>query len=155
LARDLVCSIALLVVAVGYYYLASGIGSSALADEVGAAGLPVAYALVLGAIGLILAFQAVLRRILQPAAGSPVNVPDLGFVLRRAAGVLGIGVGYLLIVSVTGYLIALVVVLAAMLMYLGERPGWRVALAAVGGAGLFWVLFDRLLGIPMPALWGL
>ena len=80
---------------------------------------------------------------------------DLGLMLRRAGGVLGIGIGYLLIVSVVGYMIALVIVLAAMLIYFGERASGRIALAATVGAGLFWVLFDRLLGIPMPGIWGL
>ena len=153
MARDLVCSIALLTVAGGYYYLASGIGSSALSDEVGAAGLPVAYALTLGGIGLIMALQAVVKGLLKRTeAGEKL---DLVFMLRRAAGVLGIGIGYLLIVTVVGYLIALIIVLATMLIYFGERPSGRIALAAIGGAGLFWVLFDRLLGIPMPGIWGL
>lgn len=153
MARDLVCSIALLIVAAGYYTLASGIGTSALADEVGAAGLPTAYAFALGAIGLVMALQAVVKGLANRAeVGEGL---ELGLMLRRAAGVLGIGVGYLLIVTVVGYLIALVVVLAAMLIYFGERPSGRVALAAIGGASLFWVLFDRLLGIPMPGIWGL
>jgi hypothetical protein len=153
LARDLVCSVVLLVVAAGYYYLASGIASSALADEVGAAGLPTIYAFALGSIGLIMALQAVVKGLLNRVeVGEAV---DLGLMLRRAGGVLGIGIGYLLIVSVVGYMIALVIVLAAMLIYFGERASGRIALAATVGAGLFWVLFDRLLGIPMPGIWGL
>jgi len=153
LARDLVCSVVLLVAAAGYYYLASGIASSALADEVGAAGLPTIYAFALGSIGLIMALQAVVKGLLNRVeVGEAV---DLGLMLRRAGGVLGIGIGYLLIVSVVGYMIALVIVLAAMLIYFGERASGRIALAAIVGAGLFWVLFDRLLGIPMPGIWGL
>ena len=153
MARDLVCSVVLLVVATGYYYLASGIASSALADEVGAAGLPTIYAFALGSIGLIMALQAVVKGLLNRVeVGEAV---DLGLMLRRAGGVLGIGIGYLLIVSVVGYMIALVIVLAAMLIYFGERASGRIALAATVGAGLFWVLFDRLLGIPMPGIWGL
>lgn len=153
MARDLVCSVVLLVVAAGYYYLASGIASSALADEVGAAGLPTIYAFALGSIGLIMALQAVVKGLLNRVeVGEAV---DLGLMLRRAGGVLGIGIGYLLIVSVVGYMIALVIVLAAMLIYFGERASGRIALAATVGAGLFWVLFDRLLGIPMPGIWGL
>ena len=153
MARDLVCSVVLLVVAAGYYYLASGIASSALADEVGAAGLPTIYAFALGSIGLIMALQAVVKGLLNRVeVGEAV---DLGLMLRRAGGVLGIGIGYLLIVSVVGYMIALVIVLAAMLIYFGERASGRIALAATVGAGLFWILFDRLLGIPMPGIWGL
>ena len=153
MARDLVCSIALLVVATGYYYLARGIASSALADEVGSAGLPTIYAFALGSIGLIMALQAVVKGLLN--RGEAGEVVDLGLMLRRAGGVLGIGIGYLLIVPVVGYMIALFIVLAAMLIYFGERASGRIALAATAGAGLFWVLFDRLLGIPMPGIWGL
>jgi len=153
LARDLVCSIALLAVAAGYYYLARGIASSALADEVGAAGLPTIYAFALGSIGLIMALQAIVKGLLNRAEVR--EAVDLRLMLRRAGGVLGIGIGYLLIVSVVGYMIALVIVLAAMLIYFGERASARIALAATVGAGLFWVLFDRLLGIPMPGIWSL
>ena len=153
MARDLVCSVVLLVVAAGYYYLASGIGTSALADEVGAAGLPTFYAFALGSIGLIMALQAVVKGFLNRV--DVAEAVDLGLMLRRAGGVLGIGIGYLLIVSVVGYMIALVIVLAAMLIYFGERASARIALAATVGAGLFWVLFDRLLGIPMPGIWSL
>ena len=153
MARDLVCSIALLAVAAGYYYLARGIASSALADEVGAAGLPTIYAFALGSIGLIMALQAIVKGLLNRAEVR--EAVDLGLMLRRAGGVLGIGIGYLLIVSVVGYMIALVIVLAAMLIYFGERASGRIALAATVGAGLFWVLFDRLLGIPMPGIWSL
>lgn len=153
MARDLVCSIALLAVAAGYYYLARGIASSALADEVGAAGLPTIYAFALGSIGLIMALQAIVKGLLNRAEVR--EAVDLRLMLRRAGGVLGIGIGYLLIVSVVGYMIALVIVLAAMLIYFGERASARIALAATVGAGLFWVLFDRLLGIPMPGIWSL
>ena len=153
MARDLVCSVVLLVVAAGYYYLASGIGTSALADEVGAAGLPTFYALARGSIGLIMALQAVVKGFLNRV--EVAEAVDLGLMLRRAGGVLGIGIGYLLIVSVVGYMIALVIVLAAMQIYFGERASARIALAATVGAGLFWVLFDRLLGIPMPGIWSL
>ena len=153
MARDLVCSVVLLVVAAGYYYLASGIGTSALADEVGAAGLPTFYAFALGSIGLIMALQAVVKGFLNRV--EVAEAVDLGLMLRRAGGVLGIGIGYLLIVSVVGYMIALVIVLAAMLIYFGERASARIALAATLGASLFWVLFDRLLGIPMPGIWSL
>lgn len=156
MARDLGCSIALLAVAVGYYLAASGLGRSALADEVGPAGLPMVYAVVLAVVALMLALQAVLRVVLQRAqAKTLAERPDLGFMLRRAGGVFGIGVGYLLIVPVVGYLIALILVLAVMLIYMGERPSARVAVAAIGGAALFWAFFDRLLGIPMPGIWGL
>jgi len=156
LARDLYCPIGLLAVAAGYYHAASGIGRSALADEIGATGLPMAYALALASIGLLMALQAILRRILGCAQAEPrIELSELIFMLHRAGGVLGIGISYLLIVTTVGYVIALIMVLAAMLVYLGERPSVRVALVSIGGAFFFWVLFERFLGISMPELWGL
>jgi hypothetical protein len=157
MARDLTCSAVLLLVAIGYYALASNLGRSALADEVGPAGVPVVYALVLAAIALALAAKALLRPLLlrtvdeSAAAGEPM--PSVG--LRRAAGVFAIGVGYVLIVPLAGYFLTLVLVIAAMALYQGERPSARLATIAVAGAVVFWLLFVRLLGVPMPSLWGL
>ena len=156
MARDLYCSIGLLAVAAWYYYAASGIGRSALSDEIGANGLPMAYALALASIGLLMAVQAILRRILRRAQAKPkIEFSGLVFMLRRAGGVLGIGIGYLLIVTTVGYVIGLIMVLAAMLVYLGERLSAQVALISIGGACFFWVLFEYFLGISMPGLWGL
>ena len=65
---------------------------------------------------------------------------------------MAIGIVYLLIVNIVGYVIALLLVLMAMLFYLGEGVGRQTILAAFIGAGFFWVLFDRLLGIPTPGI---
>ncbi len=152
--RELVCSIALFAVAAGYYFAASGLSRNALSDEVGPAGLPSAYALVLAAIAIIMGLAAGTRIVLRRLRSESASSLKIGFMLRRAGGVLGIGIGFLLIVTVLGYFLATTVMLAAMLLYEGERPGLRVALAACGGAAVLWLLFDRVLGVPMPGLWG-
>ena len=154
MARDLTCAAVLLFVAGSYYALASNIGRSALADEVGPAGLPVVYALVLATIALVLAGQAVLRTLLLRAVDDSAAAGQPTLVLRRAGGVFAIGIGYVLGVPLVGYFLALVLVIAAMVLYQGERASARLATIAVAGAALFWLLFVRLLGIPMPALWG-
>ncbi len=154
MARDLTCAAVLLFVAGSYYALASNIGRSALADEVGPAGLPVVYALVLATIALVLAGQAVLRTLLLRAVDDSAAAGQPALVLRRAGGVFAIGIGYVLGVPLVGYFLALVLVIAAMALYQGERASARLATIAVAGAALFWLLFVRLLGIPMPALWG-
>ncbi len=154
MARDLTCAAVLLFVAGSYYALASNIGRSALADEVGPAGLPVVYALVLATIALVLAGQAVLRTLLLRAVDDSAPAGQPALVLRRAGGVFAIGIGYVLGVPLVGYFLALVLVIAAMALYQGERASARLATIAVAGAALFWLLFVRLLGIPMPALWG-
>ena len=153
MARDLTCSAVLLIVAAGYYSVASHIGRSALDDAVGPAGLPVVYAVVLATIALVLAGKAVLRLLLRAVDESATaGEPMLG--LRRAGGVFAIGVGYVLIVPLAGYFLTLVMVIAAMALYQGERVSAHLATIAVAGAASFWLLFVRLLGIPMPALWG-
>jgi hypothetical protein len=50
--KDLVTAAILLLVAIGYYSAALDINQSALADELGAAGLPILYAILLGALAL-------------------------------------------------------------------------------------------------------
>ena len=59
--RDLICAAVLLTIAAVYFALANGIARSALADEVGPAGLPLVYATILGALGALLAFKTLAR----------------------------------------------------------------------------------------------
>ena len=151
--KDLICSLVLLIIAAGYYFFASGIGTSALADEVGAAGLPTVYSLALAGVALALALQAMLRgMVLGSQAKSLEDPPDFWLMFRRASGVLIIGIVYLLIVNIVGYVIALLLVLMAMLSYFGEKFDRKTVLSACIGAGFFWFLFDRLLGIPTPGI---
>ena len=156
MTRDLTCSAVLLIISASYYSLASGIGRSALADEVGPAGLPVLYAALLATLALALAAKALLRPLLLRAAADTAEkgAPSLGFILLRAAGVFAIGVGYLLIVPLAGYFVTLILVIAAMALFYGERASGRLAATAIAGAAVFWVLFVWLLGIPMPSMWG-
>ncbi|MDG2316122.1 MAG: tripartite tricarboxylate transporter TctB family protein [Gammaproteobacteria bacterium] len=151
--RDLICSLVLLIIAAGYYFFTSSIGTSALSDEVGAAGLPTVYSIGLAGVALVLGLQALLRwLIIGSQAKTSTESPDFLRMFLRAGGVLAIGIVYLLIVNIVGYVIALLLVLMAMLFYLGEGVGRQTILAAVIGAGFFWVLFDRLLGIPTPGI---
>jgi hypothetical protein len=153
--RDLICAVVLLAVAVGYYTLASGIGRSALADEVGPAGLPLAYAVLLGMLAIALALKTGLRYALshREAAATPQEGPAPGYVLARAAGTLAIGAGYVVVVNVLGYWLSLALLLPAMARYQGAAFSRRLALISVGGATAFWLLFAWLLGIPMPRPW--
>jgi putative tricarboxylic transport membrane protein len=153
MARDFTCATVLLAIAVGYYTLASGIGRSALADEVGPAGLPLVYAALLAALAAALAIKTVFRYVLARRGSARVPGPSPGFVLARAAGTLGIGAGYVLLVTVLGYWLSLALLLPAMAVYQGKRPDARLGLIAIGGATSFWLLFVWLLGIPMPRPW--
>lgn len=154
--RDLIGSLILLGVAALYYALARDLGQTALSDAVGPGGLPSVYAAVLTALGVLLlavaAFVGRRRRAPDmPAAPSEETGPFRR--LRRALGALAIGGGYLVIVPVIGYPFAVALAIASMAAYQGERLGWRLALISCGGAGALFVLFDRVLGVPMPAPW--
>jgi hypothetical protein len=155
MARDLICSAALLVIAISYYLLASGIGRSALSDEVGPGGLPMLYATILALLAVVLAMTTVARTKLGRAAAETAvaRIESLGPLLYRAAGTFAIGVGYLLIAPFAGYFLALLMVIAATAMHFGERASARLALVSLAGATAFWLLFVALLGIPMPTLW--
>ena len=143
----------MLVIAAGYYFFTSSIGTSALSDEVGAAGLPTVYSIGLAGVALVLGLQAILRWLIIGSKGEKsTDSPDFLRMFLRAGGVLAIGIVYLLIVNIVGYVIALLLVLMAMLFYMGETVGRQAILAAFIGAGFFWFLFDRLLGIPTPGI---
>ena len=156
MTKDSVGALGLLLIALGYYYLATEINQSALADEIGAAGVPVVYAALLVGLALALALKAVMspRRRRSEFGPEQHTRRDDGRTLGRAAGMLLIGVGYLASITVMGYVVSLAGLIALVALYLGERAGWRLAGIAMGGAIAFWVLFDRVLGIEMPSgLW--
>ena len=149
--RDLVGAAALLATAVAYYVLARNLDATALADEVGPAGLPLIYAVLLGVLAVMLGISALVSRtrVLPP----PPDEPRPGRRLRRAAGVLAIGVGYLIVAPVIGYPFAVALAIAAMALHEGERPSFRLALVACAGAAVLYLLFDVVLGVAMPAPW--
>jgi len=159
--KDLIGALILLLIAAGYYTLAGDINRSALDDEIGARGLPAVYATLLAAIALTLAAKAlILSRFKRTGGEHPINALEGdGRKLLRSAGMLGIGIAYVVAVRYSGYLIALAMLIALAALYQGERAGWRLVRIAAGGGVAFWVLFDRVLGVDTPpgfwaALWG-
>lgn len=151
LAKDLIGALFLLLVAAGYYAAAGGINQSALADEVGAAGLPIVYAVALAALAVALAGKALLSLRFVRRAGAGNDLGGEGRKLVRAAGMLAIGIGYVAVVELAGYPLTLVAVIALVAIYQGERADRRLAGIAVGGGALFFVFFDLVLGVDMPA----
>jgi hypothetical protein len=61
-----------------------------------------------------------------------------------------IGVGYLLIVGIVGYVPAVALLLMASARFMGRGWSAELVLIAVGGALVYYLLFVRLLGIPLP-----
>ena len=152
-AKDLICALLLLLAAGSYFVASLGINRSALADEVGATGVPTAYAVALAALAIALAVKALLSRRFATGAGRGADggLRNEGRKLIRAVGMLAIGIGYLIVVDFVGYALTLVAVIALVAIYQGERMDRRLACIALGGGALFFVFFDLVLGIDMPA----
>jgi putative tricarboxylic transport membrane protein len=130
-----------------YYAGATQIQASLLADAVGADGVPRVLAWGLALVGAAL----VLRGLARPTRPKD---DDEALPLRhhlRALALLGMLVAYLLAIPWLGYPMAIALLIASVAWFAGARPGIGLATTAVVGAGFFWLMFTRLLGIPMPA----
>jgi putative tricarboxylic transport membrane protein len=152
--RDTVFGAVCLALAAGYYLTAAAIPDSALSDAVGPQGLPKTYAVVLGALSLVLIARSMTARgghrkapDHPPAGPSPFALAPS---VIRVVGMLLIGALYLAVVPYAGYILSLAGLIAATTYYQGGGVNGRVALVAVSGALVFWVLFVAVLGIPHP-----
>lgn len=153
LRRDLACSAILLIIAASYYFAASRIGLTALADEVGPAGLPRIYGVALALIALAIGFASWIRHRQSTDTAPVTDGPPTTRRLLRGAGAVGIGIVCLAVVAYLGYLVGMALTIAAMAVYQGERPSLRVAGISAAGAIILFVLFDVVLGVTLPTLW--
>lgn len=148
--REMVFGGATLVLSAAYYWMADRLPISQLSDAIGPEGLPKIYALALAALSLVLIIGAVAdrrradRHRAAPAAES--RAP-----LSRVAGVLLMGVAYIVLAPWIGYPIAIAALIAATTYYQGGAFTREAGLVAVGGGVLFWLLFVVLMGIEQPA----
>jgi putative tricarboxylic transport membrane protein len=150
--KDVVFGTATLVLSVAYYRIASAIPSSQLSDAIGPQGLPRAYAILLAVLSLILVGRSLLRRRHRRTATAATQANERPPVWR-IAGMLGIGIAYILVVPWLGYLLSIAGLLLATTYYQGGTINRRVAMVAVSGAVFFWFLFVLLMGIPQPPGW--
>ena len=145
--RDLAFGGAALAISVLYYWMATLVPVSRLADAIGPQGLPKVYALILAALSLML----VVRSVRDP--GSEIRDPK-GSGKRsrsfRAAGMLLIGLVYILLAPWLGYLLSISVLIFATTYYQGGTVGRQAALVALCGGVFFWVLFVAFMGIAQP-----
>ena len=153
MSRDLACSIVLLAIAAGYYSAASGITRSALSDEVGPAGLPIVYSTLLAILALLIGLQAVVRAVIDRREAQQES-PATPFKPWRTVAIAGVGATYVVTVSLFGYAATLALAIGLTAWLLGARPSFRLAAIAIGGAGIFWLLFVTVLGVPMPGFAG-
>jgi putative tricarboxylic transport membrane protein len=150
--KDVLFGTATLVLSGAYYWMASAIPSSQLADAIGPQGLPKAYAILLALLSLILIGRSLARRRdarrTSPATDSSQRSP-----LWRVAGMLGIGIAYILVAPWLGYILSIAALLLGTTYYQGGTVNRQVAVVAVSGAIFFWVLFVVLMDIPQPPGW--
>ncbi|MEM9781013.1 MAG: tripartite tricarboxylate transporter TctB family protein [Pseudomonadota bacterium] len=144
----------------GFYWLgADGIPISPLDGAVNAAAMPKALALALAVLGALLIIRSLSVEMMAARAGAaPAAAQSLSDEDRRAnrikhlraAGVVVIGAGYLLIVTTVGYIISIAALITVLAFYIGAKADWRLPATALGIAVGFYVIFVQFLGIPLP-----
>jgi putative tricarboxylic transport membrane protein len=159
--RDLIFGGITLALSAGYYWMAAAIPRSQLADAVGPQGLPRVYAALLGGLSLVLIVRSLRTRAQVsrasdsrpqvPAAPSPVSGPASP--LWRVAGMLAIGIVYIVAAPWLGYPLSIAALLLATTYYQGGAINRQVVVVAVSGGILFWLLFVVLMRVPQPAGW--
>ena len=165
-SRDLAFGIAALTLSVVYYRMTVAIPETQLADAIGPQGLPTIYAALLATLSLILIVRSVRIGKLEPKA-AVLSAADKMTELKaespgasepavrrrvwwRVVGMLGIGVGYIVVVPWLGYVPSLAGLIVAATYCQGGAVNRRGAAVAVSGAVFFWLLFVVLLRIPQP-----
>jgi putative tricarboxylic transport membrane protein len=153
--RDVAAGIGLMILAFIYWRFASAIPVSPLDDTIGAGGLPTTLATILG----ILAASLVLRGGWQIATSRAIPIDREHDRKRvglpsRAAMMVVLGAGYLLLVSTLGYVVTIAALIMSVALFLGIGWSWRVPAVAAGGAAVLWLIFVFILDIPQPpGLW--
>lgn len=145
MTQNIIGGIGAIAIGSAYLYLALQLSPSALADNVGPAGVPKVLAIIMIALGMVLAVQGVLAR---AAHGRQA---DLKRTVGRAAGLLMIGVAYLIVIPHAGYVLSIALLIIAVATYQGTAPGLRLLAVGVIGALSLWLVFVWLLDIPMPS----
>lgn len=156
MTRDVWIGLATFGVAVLYWLGADRIRLSPLDGPVTAQGLPKSLAYALGCLAILLVVRGltVERRVARAAGPRPrLSAEERREALRphlRAAGMLALGVGYLMVLHTLGYILSLILLMTGVALYIGERPRPTLFVTAILGALLFYVIFVVGLGIPLP-----
>jgi hypothetical protein len=149
--RDVLSGAILLAVAGAYYWATLQIPESSLSDEVGAQGLPKILAALLAALALLIIVRGLAMERKRQLAVRSDTLEEGTSSPGRALGFLAIAAGYVIVAPVVGFAPALALLIAAVAIYEGMRPSWRLGLVAIAGAVAFWLLFVQLLGVEQPA----
>ena len=161
MTRDSWIGVVFLAVAVVFWIAADGIRISPLDGPVTASGLPKSLAYALGVLAVLLIVRSIAVKRLATArppavesaaqeGGDPRNLRQH----LRAAGMLTIGVAYLLAVPYLGYTLSIFGLMLATAVYAGARFGLKTGVIAALGGVCFYFFFVKLLNIPLPpGLW--
>jgi putative tricarboxylic transport membrane protein len=148
--RDLVFGVVTLAIASVYYALTTTIPRTELADPIGPQGLPRMYAFVLAVLSILL----IVRSLRSPENREPTITEPANHRSFRVAGMLLIGIAYILVLPYLGYLVSVAMLIAVTTYLQGGVLTGRTVLVALSGAVLFWAVFIWLLRIQYPAgLW--
>ena len=142
--RDVAFGSATLALGAIYYWLAGSIAISSLADAIGPQGLPKIYALALIALSLVLIVTGARAKPQNPSSKSQSALP-------RAAGMLLIGIAYVLVVPYVGYMVSIAAVILATIYYQGGGLTRHAVVVALCGGVFFWLLFVAGMGISQPS----
>lgn len=149
MTRTFLGGIATIIVGLAYFYLALQIRETSLADSVGPAGVPKGFAVLMIGLGVVLTVQGLVVRSTENTIASGWNEDRRR--MLRAAGLLSIGILYLLIVPLAGYLLTISLLIMAVAAYQGAPVSLKLVGIGLGGALVLWTTFVWLLRIPMPA----
>lgn len=131
-----------------YLVFAYQLRTSALDDTLGPGGMPRIYGWLMVGLAVALCLQTWAKGARRDAADGEWH--GQGRKILWAAGLLALGVGYLLVVETLGYLIAIALLLCAAAAYQGAPRNGRLAVVGIGGALVLWSLFAHVLGVAMP-----
>jgi len=151
-SRDTGVALGLLVLAGLYWLGADQIRVSRLEGIVGAQAVPKSLAVALALLATLLIAQDLWRtRRAAAAAGGGEPAGGRTEAHLRAAGMLLIGMAYLVVVGTLGYLPAIALLVLAAARYMGRPWSAELVLLAAGMALFYYLIFARVLGIPLPA----
>jgi putative tricarboxylic transport membrane protein len=148
--RDTGVGLGLLALAGLYWLGADQIKVSRLEGIVGAQVVPKGLAVSLAILSVLLVAQDGWRARRAGLAAEPASGAGGMDAHLRAIGILVIGMAYLLAVGTIGYLPAIALLVLATARYLGRPWSAELFLVAIAGALLYYAIFVRLLGIPLP-----
>lgn len=152
--------------AVAYWRVADDIPISPLDGAVNATVMPKALATAMFVFSVLLILRALVIEAVAiraarkaAAAADPKPVAEAAveghvFTPRqhlKAAGVLAIGIAYLLLLPIIGYIPGIFLLVTVLSIYIGARPGLMPVAVGAAIALAFFGLFKLILGIPMPA----